>query len=67
MLVKKGTTCVAMCCKRTTYKAQFDFTPSEEPLVCGETVYLRGPCFMCLLKTKIAPELREHGITTTTN
>ena len=55
--------CVAMCCEhRRQYRAQFDFTPTSEPLVLDEVHYLRDKCFHCVFNELIVPELAKHGI-----
>jgi hypothetical protein len=59
--IAKGTLVKSLCCSRE-YRAQLDFTPKKAALRTANKVYLRGRCFICILKNELAPELAAAGI-----
>lgn len=58
--IEKGAACVSLCCGRR-YRANFTFEATN-PLVTDRAAYLRGKCFLCVLRTEIAPALKRLGI-----
>ena len=67
MELPRGTRGYTLCCGHEYVTSVDSWKPKPGSIAAdftryGGRVYVRGPCFRCLLNRRIAPELLKHGI-----